>query len=124
MNGYDGLRPPCNAVFDLLDIDIVGSRIDVDEDRSCAAVDNRFGSSDETVGRDDDLSAFADLQRFQGQDESIRAVADADGVTDFAEVRERPLEVCNRGAANESGVIERFLPNPAEVFAQEVMFSL
>src|SRR6266581_4288869 len=107
MNGYDGLGPPCDAVFDLLGIDIVGSCIDVDEDRYCAAVDNSFGSGDETVGGNYDFCAFADLQRFQGQDESIRAVADADGVTDSAEFRERPLEVCNRGAANESSVIER-----------------
>src|SRR5437773_8006213 len=124
MDGYDGLGTLCDAVFDLLDIDIVGSCIDIHEDRRCAAVDNRFGGSDETVGGKDYFSAFADLESLQGQDESIRSVADSDSVTDFAEFRERPLKVFNRGAANKSGVIERFFPNPAEIFAQEMMFGL
>src|SRR5437867_6634770 len=124
MNRYDRLGVLGDAVFDLLDVDVVSPDIDIDEDRRCAAVDDGFGGGDETVGGNDDFVTFPDLQGLQSKEEGIRAVADADGMTDFAEFRERSLEIFNRGGAGESGAIEDFVPDPAKVFAQETMFGL
>ena len=57
---YDRFGSRCNAVFDTMDIDVIGLRINVHKNRCCADMYNRLRRSDEAVGSSDDLVAITD----------------------------------------------------------------
>ena len=60
-------------------VDVVGRRVDVDEDRLGAEPGDRAGGGEERVGRGDHLVARADPLGHQGDQQGVGAGGDADG---------------------------------------------
>ena len=90
MHRDDRLRPRRDLLFDPLDVDVVGLRIDVDEHDLRAGHLDRFGRGDEAVGDGDDLVARPDAERLQRDEQRIGAVRHADAVVDAAVAARRP----------------------------------
>ena len=76
--------------------------IDVGEHRRRADACDRLGGREEREGGADDLVAAADLERLEGEDESVRAVRDADRVRHAEERRRLVLERLYLGPEDEA----------------------
>ena len=72
--------------------DVPRQRIDVAEHRTRARVDDRLGRRVEGEGRHDDLVAGLDAERPEPDGDGVRAVGNADRVTDAQVVGQLALE--------------------------------
>lgn len=63
MHGHDGAHARRNFFFQQLRIDVVGARVNINENRRGARVQNAVGGGNETVGRDQHFVAGTDAQR-------------------------------------------------------------
>ena len=118
---YDRPGSGRNAVFNSMNIDVVGLRINVHKNGCCAGMYNRFSRSDEAVGSSDDFVALTDAQCSKGQDKSIGTIADTDGAPDFAELCERLLKPFDASSPNESTAIQCLIPGPPQIVAKSPM---
>jgi hypothetical protein len=82
-------------------IEIVGVRIDVDEDRPCAEQRDRLAGGDEGERRGDDLVARSHPERHQREQECVGSACDGDAVPRAGIRREPRLEFANLGAIDE-----------------------
>ena len=124
MNGNQCTRSGCDPRLDLVHIDRVGAWIDIDEYRRCSSMDNGFGCRDKTIRGENDLIAFADIQRFQRQYERIRTIRDANRVADFTIIREAALESLHGDTTDESSGVENIRPHLQQFCPQQQMFGL
>ena len=93
-----------DLLFDPVDVDRVGLRIDVDEHDLRPGHLDRLGRGDEAVGDRDDLVAGPDAERLQRDEERVGAVRHADAVLDAAVAGERLLELLDERPADERGL--------------------
>ena len=90
MDGDDRLRPVGDLRGRVLDVEVERRGVDLREDGSRAAPDDRLGRRVERERRADDLVAGADADRVEREDERVGAVRDADRAL-HAEDTPRPL---------------------------------
>ena len=115
MDGDDRLRPVGDLRGRVLDVEVERRGIDVGEDGSRAALDDRLGRRVERERRANDLVAGADAHCVERDDKRLRAVRDADRAL-HAEVRgglllERPVVL----AADELARLEHSLEGGFEL---------
>ena len=102
----DGLGLRRDLRLDLIDVDVVGRGVDVDEHHLRAGHLDRLGRGDEGVGDRDDLVTRADTQRLQRDEQRVGSVGNADAMTDPAVLREGLLERLDERAADEGGLLD------------------
>ena len=80
VNGQDGLGARCDGRLDFMRVDVEGQGVDVDENGLGVEAVDDAGRGEEREGRGDDFVAGADVQGHEGDEQSVRAGGDADGM--------------------------------------------
>ena len=93
MNRYDQSRPVGDCRFDGIRRDAASFRIDVDEDRHGAELEDRCGGCDEGKAGHDDFVAQAHSRRSVGNLKGVSAAADGDAAPRAVVGGELPLEL-------------------------------
>ena len=119
VHGHHGPRPRRDGRLETPGIEVVGLRVDVDEDRDGADQHNRARGGDEREGRRDHLVAGAHTHRLEGEQQRVGARVEADAVPGAAEGSELGLEGPDLGAEDEAAAREDASGGGKELFARE-----
>ncbi len=101
VHGHDRLGPGRQRGFDRRRVDVVGDRVDVDQDGRRAETCDASCRGEERVGGRDDLVARADAKRHHRGQQGVRAGRHPDGLPHLQHLGEFPLEAVDLGTANE-----------------------
>ena len=121
MHRDDGLGARCyrGRYSHRVDVERIG--LDVNENRSRAAVADGVGRRDEGEGRRDHLIAGTDVQRGQGQTQRIGARCDADTMRAVAKRRDFPLQRSDIGTKHELAALQHSIDGLSDLVAQGVV---
>jgi hypothetical protein len=115
MHWDESFSPNCNVLFELIDIDRAGLRVNIHEYNSRTGGGNRLGRCDESVGGCDYLVPRSDVQRSQRELECVGTIADSDAVLDAAVQGEFMFEAAHGFAAYERCVFDNLANCPIDI---------
>src|ERR1051325_3699309 len=121
MDRNDGLGAWRNGPLQSGRIHGVSFFVNIDEHRAGAAIADRFRSRHEGARHGDDFIAGTDIQREQGEPESVRAVADTTRETRSAKIGKLTFEMLDIAAASERTRVNYLFDGRAKLGANRLV---
>ena len=124
VDGHDRLGRGSDRGLDGLDADVVGARLDVDEDGDGAQVRDRLSGREEGERGRDDLVALADAEAGEDQEQRIGTVTARDAMLGADVLGNLRLERFDLGAADERRIAHGLEPDSVEFFLEVEILGL